>query len=91
MDALWIRLSTGAENGELNADDEKLYKKWGKAMALLAGNPTHPGLHNHEIDPLSRRYGRKVFQSYLENRNLKASRMYWIYGPGRGELTVIGL
>ncbi|HTB21922.1 MAG TPA: hypothetical protein VK914_04360 [bacterium] len=91
MDALWTRLSTGAESGNLKGDDEKLHKKWGKAMALLAGNPAHPGLHSHEIEPLSRRYGRKVFQSYLENRNPKASRMYWVYGPGRAEITVIGL
>lgn len=39
----------------------------GKAMRLLANNPRHPGLTGHEIDSLSRWYGMKVWESYLEN------------------------
>ena len=89
MAALWERLNSGAVT--LGADEAKLYKKWGKAMALLANNPQHPGLNSHEIEALSRRYGEKVWQSYLENRNSAAARMYWVYGPGKGEITVIGL
>lgn len=84
MDALWAELiSKGTQ--------AKLYKKWGKAMALLAENPRHPGLNSHEIDPLTRRYGCKVFQSYLENKTPAAGRMFWVYGPGTREITVIGL
>ena len=91
MDEYWSRLHAGADTGQLTADEAKLHKKWGKAMALLAGDPRHPGLHSHEIEALSRRYGVKVFQSYLENKTPKAARMYWVYGPRKGEITVIGL
>ena len=91
MAALWTRLGSEAKAGRLSVDDGRLYKKWGKAMALLSTNPRYPGLQSHEIDPLTQRYGIKVFQSYLENRNPKAFRMYWVYGPGKGEITVIGL
>ena len=91
MEALWSHLSGLAETGQLGADEAKLYKKWGKAMGLLSGNPRHPGLNSHEIDALTRRYGLKVFQSYLENQTPKAGRIYWVYGPGKGEITVIGL
>jgi hypothetical protein len=91
MAELWDELCSKAANVKLGKDEEKLYKKWGKALALVANDPQHPGLHSHEIEPLSRRYGEKVFQSYLENRNPTAARMYWVYGPGKGEITVIGL
>lgn len=91
METLWAHLSSGATGATLNGEEARLHRKWGKAMALLTGNPRHPGLHSHEIEPLTRRYGIKVFQSYLENRTPKADRMYWIYGPGTGEITVIGL
>lgn len=44
----------------------------------------YPSLHTHEIEPLSRRYGMKVWQSYLENKTSKARRMYWVYGADQG-------
>ena len=46
---------------------------------------------SYEIDVLSKRYGMKVWQSYLENKNSDAMRMFWVYGPGQREITVIGL
>ncbi|MES2201311.1 MAG: hypothetical protein V4498_03585 [candidate division FCPU426 bacterium] len=91
IDALWSDLNARNLGDGLNGDDARLFKKWGKAMALLSDNPRHPGLNSHEIDPLSRRYGLKVFQSYLENQTPGAGRMYWVYGPGKAEITVIGL
>ena len=45
----------------------------------------------HEISVLSRRYGVKVWQSYLENKNSGARRMYWVYGPDQQEITIIGV
>ena len=60
-------------------------------MRLLANNPRHPGLTGHEIDSLSRRYGMKVWESYLENKTSRAGRIFWIYGPGKQEITILGL
>ena len=91
MTGLWAGLCSKAASSKLGKDEERLYKKWGKAMALLESDPQYPGLHSHEIEALSRRYGDKVWQSYLENRNSSAARMYWVYGPKKGEITVIGL
>jgi hypothetical protein len=91
MEALWNDLTSKAEKGTIGKDEEKLYKKFGKALALLANDPKHPGLQSHEIDALSRRYGMKVWQSYLENHTSGAGRIYWVYGPEKGEITVIGL
>lgn len=91
MERLWEELQTKSRVGTATKDERQLYKKWGKAMKLLSQDPRHPGLRMHDIEPLTRRYGTKVWQSYLENRNSRAMRMYWVYGPGRDSITIIGL
>ena len=91
METFWKNLSAKARKGMLGKDEEKLYKKMGKAMAFLANDPKHPGLHSHEIEALSKRYGMKVWQSYLENKTSGAGRIYWVYGPERSDITIIGL
>jgi len=91
METFWKNLSAKARKGMLGKDEEKLYKKMGKAMAFLANDPKHPGLHSHEIEALSKRYGMKVWQSYLENKTSGAGRIYWVYGPEKSDITIIGL
>lgn len=91
MEDLWTYLVQRKEYGTLTECENLLYKKMGKAMRLLANNPRHPGLNSHEIDSLSRRYGMKVWESYLENKTSRAGRIFWIYGPGKQEITILGL
>ncbi len=91
MKELWDNLQTKFRNGTINKKEEELYKKWGKALKLLSTDPQYPSLKTHEIEPLSKRYGMKVWQSYLENKRSGARRMYWVYGPDQKEITVIGL
>ena len=33
----------------------------------------------------------KVWQSYLENKKSGARRMFWVYGPDKNDITIIGL
>lgn len=63
----------------------------GKRTKKLAADPFYPGLNTHEINQLSKRYGMKVWQSYLENKKSGTMRMFWVYGPDQGEITIIGL
>ena len=91
MDALWSGLLKKFEAGTLDGEETRLLKKLRKTLLLLAENPAHPGLASHEISDLSKRYGEKVWQSYLENRTPAAGRVFWIYGPVRGCITIIGL
>ncbi|MGK5084407.1 hypothetical protein WDW37_14025 [Bdellovibrionota bacterium FG-1] len=91
MDALWADLTTKQSAGKLTKNEEKLYKKWGKALRVLSTNPSYPGLNSHEIGSLTQKYGKKVFESYLENRTPGAARMFWTYGPGRAEITILAL
>ena len=91
MEELWNTLMTKHRDGTIGKKDEDLYKKWGNALKKLSSDPMYPSLKSHEIAELSRRYGMKVWQSYLENKTSGARRMYWVYGPGQQEITIIGL
>ena len=91
MEAFWNELCAKVNSGTANKDDVILHKKLGKALLGLSKNPRHPGLESHEISSLSKRYGMKVWQSYLENKTPKAGRIFWVYGPNRMDITIIGL
>ncbi len=91
MRDLWNRLEAGARQGTLTAKEKTLAKKFAKAVKHLQANPFHPGLSSHEIDDLTKRYGQKVFESYLENNTPGAGRLFWVYGPERGQISMIGL
>ena len=68
MAELWNKLQTSYRDGTINKKDAELYKKQGSALKKLAMDPFYPSLKSHEIEPLSKRYGMKVWQSYLENK-----------------------
>lgn len=91
MESLWLSLQAKVKDGTASKDDLLLYKKWGNALKKLSENPLYPSLKTHEIVPLSKRYGLRVWQSYLENKNSGAMRMYWVYGPNNDEITIVGL
>ena len=91
MQALWDDLKTKNLAGTASKDEIKLYNKRGKAARNLSKDPRYPGLQTHEISSLTARYGMKVWQSYLENNTPKAGRIFWVYGPDRGDITIIGL
>jgi hypothetical protein len=91
MDDLWKALTAKSDKGKLTGSKRKLYKKWGKALRLLSTNPFYPGLCSHEITSLTKKYGNKIFESYLENKTSGAARMFWTYGPGRAEITILAL
>ena len=91
MEELWQRLQRNYRNNSISKEDKILYKKWGQALKHLSINPKYPGLESHDIDELTMRYGIKVWQSYLENKNSKARRMFWVYGPDKQDITIIGL
>ena len=91
MKEFWDDLCSKINDGSANKNEIVLYKKMGKTMYHISQNPRHPGLETHEITSLTRRYGMKVWQSYLENQTPAAGRIFWVYGPRRGEITIIGM
>ena len=91
MEAFWTNLESKIEAQTASGDEVRLYRKIGKALLLLADDPRHPGLNTHEISSLTARYGSKVWESYLENKAPAAGRLFWAYGPGRGDITILAI
>lgn len=73
--------------------DEGLFKQVHKCLALLVQNPRHPGLQTHEYHSLDNPFekGQKVFEAYVQNRTPGAYRVFWCYGPGRQEITILAI
>lgn len=91
MELFWNELKDKADNGNLNKTELKLFKQLVKAFGFLSQNPRHPGLSSHEISDLTKRYGMKVWESYLENNTPSAGRIFWVYGPDQKDITIIGI
>jgi len=91
MAAVWSDLSTRKLQGKLDGNEERLFKKLVKLLGFLGDNPRHRSLQTHEIATLSDRYGFKVFEAYLENNTPAAGRVFWAYGPDKGDITILGV
>lgn len=72
---------------------EGLFKQVEKCVRLLLENPRHPGLNTHEFVSIEHPYDsrQKVFEAYVQNRTPGAYRLFWCYGPDKGEITIIAI
>lgn len=75
----------------LRASNAAKHKKVLSCLAKLEANPRHPGLNSHRYESLSEVLGEKVWESYVENKTPGAYRVFWIYGPEKGSLTVLAI
>ena len=82
-----------AQLAELERDKgrEKHLKAVRKTLGLLETNPRHPSLHTHEYKTLTQVRGKKVFEAYAESKTPAAYRIFWEYGSGKGEITVLSI
>ena len=62
-----------------------------KLLDTFRKTPKHNSPASHEIEDLTRKYGFKIFQSYLENKTLSAGRMSWAYRPDKGDITILAV
>lgn len=91
-----LRVHAGGAGGggrKKSSRTEGLFKQVHKALGLLRANPRHPGLQTHEYYSLRNPFSDKdkVFEAYAQNRTPGAYRIFWCYGPGKGELTIIAI
>ena len=77
----------------LKADtsQRKRYKAVVKTMRYLATDPRHPTLQTHPYESLEKLMGQKVFEAYAEQNTPAAYRVFWWYGPSKGQITVIAI
>ena len=73
--------------------DEGLFKQLHKCLTHLQANPRHPGLATHEFHSLENPYDPhgKVFEAYVQNRTPGAYRLFWCYGPGKNQITILAI
>lgn len=74
---------------EANRAHAAKLRKIRKTLALLESNPRHPGLQSHQYESLAGPNGEKVWESYVENRTPGAWRIWWWYGPGKQQITIL--
>jgi hypothetical protein len=72
---------------------EGLFKQIHKTIRLLQSNPKHPGLQTHPFTSIEHPYkkGAKVFEAYAQHQTPGAYRVFWCYGPGDKEITIIAI
>jgi hypothetical protein len=72
---------------------EGVFKQVEKCVRLLLDNPRHPGLCTHEYSSIENPYDLKgkVFEAYVQDRTAGAYRLFWCYGPNKGEFTLIAI
>lgn len=60
---------------------------------LASHGPRHPGLHSHPFSSLMNPLNpaEKVFESYAQNRTPGAYRVFWCYGPEKGQITILAI
>jgi hypothetical protein len=65
-------------------------RKVRKALRLLEqAGPRHPGLHSHDYQSVPGPDGATLWESYAENKTPSAWRVWWIYGPADGQITIV--
>lgn len=70
---------------------EKQYKAVKKTLEFLSQNPRHPSLQTHQYYSLQGPRGEKIFEAYAEQDTPKAYRVFFYYGPGKGEMTIFSI
>jgi len=72
---------------------EGLFKQVEKCVRLLLDNPRHSGLNTHEYHSIEHPFDKsgKVFEAYVQHRTPGAYRLFWCYGPGKGQITMLAI
>jgi hypothetical protein len=76
---------------QANRSQVKRYKAVKKTLKFLADNPRHQSLQTHEYTSLKGPGGEKVYEAYAEQNTPAAYRVFWHYGPSRGDITIIAI
>jgi len=89
-----LALAARKKEGRSKASEQEgLFKQVHKCVQNLVNNPRHPSLKTHEYNSLPHPWDKKqkVFEAYAQNNTPGAYRVFWCYGPGRDELTIIAI
>jgi hypothetical protein len=85
--------SRGKKGKAKSSQAEGLFKQVHKTLLLLGNNPKHPGLKTHEYHSIDNPFNasQKVFEAYAQNQTPIVYRIFWCYGPGKKEITILAI
>ena len=72
---------------------EGLVKQIKKSLGFLQHNPRHPSLQTHPYTSIEHPYHptEKVLEAYAQQHTPSAYRIFWCYGPKKGQMTIIAI
>jgi plasmid stabilization system protein ParE len=76
---------------ENNLAQKNILKAVRKTLGFMETNLRHPSLNTHEFTSLRGPNGEKVFEAYAQQRTSAAYRIFWYYGPGRKQITIVAI
>lgn len=70
-----------------------LVKQVKKTLGFLQANLRHPSLQSHVFHSLKNPYHaqEKIFEAYVQQHTPAAYRIFWCYGPQKGQITIIAV
>jgi len=74
-----------------DASLKKRYKAVKKTIELLSSDPRHRSLQTHEFSSIKGPNMEKVFVAYAEQQTPAAYRVFWYYGPLKGQITILAI
>lgn len=75
---------------ELDKSKKALLKQLHKVLGYMETNLKHPSLNTHKFSGISCALG-DVFESYAQNHTPGAYRIFWIYGPDKGQIYILDI
>lgn len=74
---------------EQNRAKKGVIKQVKKALGYMEINLKHPSLKTHKFDEIPSPFGGDVFETYAQNKTPGAYRIFLVYGPLKGEITIL--
>ena len=75
----------------LQTSDPVRYKKVLRTLGRLETNVRSPGLQTHKFHSMKGPNGEDVFEAYVEHKTPAAYRVFFFYGPGTREITILAV
>lgn len=76
---------------EIDSSKKHIEKAVKKTLALMQHNLRHPSLNTHEFTGLKGPSEEKVFEAYAQHKTPSAYRIFWYYGPRKGQISVAAI
>ena len=86
-----LRADLDLQSLEQDASKKHILKAVRKTLGLMEKNLRHPSLQTHPFSALTGPGGEKVFEAYAQQDTPGAYRIFWCYGPGQKEITIIAI